>query len=147
MIRTKEMEREGLEAVARLEQEIFPDAWSVKGLEETFAQKQALILGAWIEEALAGYVIFYHVLDEGEIARIAAAPWCRNQGVGSALLGELEERCRHLGVGRFLLEVREGNETARCFYVSHGFKEDGRRKNFYEDPVEDAVLMSKELTR
>ena len=45
MIRTKEMEREGLEAVARLEQEIFPDAWSVKGLEETFAQKQALILG------------------------------------------------------------------------------------------------------
>lgn len=147
MIRTKEMEREDLEAVARLEQEIFPDAWSVKGLEETFAQKQALILGAWIEEALAGYVIFYHVLDEGEIARIAAAPWCRNQGVGSALFGELEERCRHLGVGRLLLEVREGNETARCFYASHGFKEDGRRKNFYEDPVEDAVLMSKELTR
>lgn len=99
MIRTKELEREDLEAVARLEQEIFPDAWSVKGLEETFSQKQALILGAWIEEALAGYVIFYHVLDEGEIARIAAAPWCRNQGVGSALLGELEERCRHLGVG------------------------------------------------
>ena len=92
MIRAKEMEREVLEAVARLEQEIFPDAWSVKGLEETFSQKQALILGAWIEEALAGYVIFYHVLDEGEIARIAAAPWCRNQGVGSALLGELEER-------------------------------------------------------
>ena len=74
MIQTKELEREDLEAVARLEQEIFPDAWSVKGLEETFAQKQALILGAWIEEALAGYVIFYHVLDEGEIARIAAAP-------------------------------------------------------------------------
>ena len=50
MIRTKELEREDLEAVARLEQEIFPDAWSVKGLEESFSQKQALILGAWIEE-------------------------------------------------------------------------------------------------
>ncbi len=145
MIKIREIQRVELEEVAKLEQTIFPDAWSLGSLEETYEQERTLLLGAWMKETLAGYLILYYVLDEGEIARIAAAPAARRKGVGSSLLEELENRCGEIKVQRLLLDVRAGNETARSFYRGHGFQEDGKRKNFYTNPVEDGILMSKDL--
>ena len=60
-----------LQDIAALESEIFSDAWSLKSLEETWNQKNAVIFAAKTEEKIAGYLIIYYVLDEGEIARIA----------------------------------------------------------------------------
>ena len=145
MFAVREIQEGQLEEMAELEQVVFRDPWSLRSLEETFAQDQTLILGAWEEERLVGYLILYHVLEEGEIARIASAPGVRRKGVGSHLFSGLEERCKKKGIQRLLLEVREGNEPARCFYRRPGFREDGKRRGFYREPAEDAVLMSKDL--
>jgi ribosomal-protein-alanine N-acetyltransferase len=57
----------------------------------------------------------------------------------------VENTCEEKGITRLMLDVRESNESARAFYKSLGFEEDGIRKNFYEMPKENAVLMSKVL--
>ena len=129
-----------LQDIAALESEIFSDAWSLKSLEETWNQKNAVIFAAKTEEKIAGYLIIYYVLDEGEIARIATAPSMRRQ-----MFQELVAFCEEQQITRIMLEVREGNEAARRFYEKCGFTEDGIRKNYYENPQENAILMSKNL--
>lgn len=132
---------------AALEQKIFSDAWSLSGLAETFEQEHTLLIGAWEGEKLAGYVIFYYVLDEGEIARIAVDQTFRRKGVGRCLIGALEVACEEKGINRILLDVRKSNESAREFYRKTGFSEDGSRRGFYTNPSEDAILMSRDLGR
>lgn len=134
-----------LRDIAALESEIFSDAWSLKSLEETWNQKNAVIFAAKTEEKIAGYLIIYYVLDEGEIARIATAPSMRRQGVSGQMFQELVAFCEEQQITRIMLEVREGNEAARRFYEKCGFTEDGIRKNYYENPQENALLMSKNL--
>lgn len=94
---------------------------------------------------LLGYVIFYYVLDEGEIARIATAPAYRRQGVAAKLLGKMRTFSREQEITRWLLDVRMSNEPAIHFYEASGFTRDGVRKNFYANPAEDAILMSCEV--
>lgn len=139
------MQETDLEKVAELEKEIFPDPWGMIGLKESLYQNHTVLLGAWKDEKLVGYVIFYFAADEGEIVRIAVDPSVRRQGVASHLLLELEDVCEEKKIIKLLLDVRESNETAIQFYKSHGFTEDGIRKKFYTKPEEDAVLMSREL--
>lgn len=91
---------------------------------------------------LLGYVIFYYVLDEGEIARIATSPQHRRQGVAVRLLEKMRAFSYEQNITRWLLDVRISNETAIHFYKAAGFAEDGVRKNFYANPPEDAILMS-----
>lgn len=131
--------------VAGLEVISFPDPWSEKSLAETFAQNHALILTGWHNGELAGYVIFYHVLDEGEIARIAVDPSLRRLGTATQLMDELEKYCEQNNILKIMLDVRESNLPAISFYKKCGFLEDGIRKKFYENPEESAVLMSKEF--
>mgnify|MGYP002794480372 CR=1 FL=1 len=67
----------------------------------------------------------------------------RRQGIGKALMQEMEKRGQQLDVSVFFLEVRESNESARALYQKMGYRDIGRRKRFYERPVEDAIVMSK----
>ena len=136
-----------IEEIARLEQEIFPDPWSLTALRDTWNQKQAQILGAWLDGQMAGYVIVYFAADESEIARIAVDEKFRRQGVAGALLDEMERVLAGKGIARLMLDVRKSNAAALRFYLSRGFKEDGVRKNFYTNPIEDAILMSRGLGR
>lgn len=131
--------------VAALERHIFSDAWTENGIRETLCQDNGIVLGMWKGELLAGYVILYYVLDEGEIARLAVEPACRRQGVAGSMLEHLGKICKEKGIWRLLLEVRTGNEAARSFYKKCGFTEDGVRKGYYTNPCEDAILMSKML--
>ena len=130
------------EVVARLERQIFADAWTEKSILETMNQQQAFILVAEDEEKIIGYCIVYYVLDEAEIARIAVDSMQRKQGVGQELLRATCRMGMQKGIVRLLLDVRESNASARRFYEAFGFEEDGIRKNFYDNPKEHAVLMS-----
>lgn len=130
-------------AVARLEREIFPDSWSERSLEDTLRQPHSVMLGAWIRGELTGYLILYYVTPEAEIARIAVAKEARRQGVAGKLLEGTREFCEEQGIEKFLLDVSESNTGAIAFYKKHGFKEDGIRKKFYTNPVENAILMSR----
>ena len=147
MTAIRRIDENDIEAVASLEAEIFPDPWSAKSIKETYEQNHALILGAYKEETLIGYVIFYYVLDEGEIARIAVSPQYRRQGVADQIFAGLLDFCAEKSIERILLDVRISNEPAIAFYRKSGFAEDGIRKNFYENPKEDALLMSVSVVR
>lgn len=129
--------------IAELEQSAFPDPWSLKSIQETLMQEHYLKLGAWREGNLEGYLLFSYVMDEGEIIRVAVAPEMRRIGVATALLLELERLCVEKQIAKVMLDVRAHNEAARAFYLANGFEQDGIRKNFYVDPSEDAILMSR----
>ena len=141
----RKMTEADVDAVAELEKEIFSDAWTSKSIYETFCQQQAFIAVAEENGEIAGYCIVYYVMDEGEIARIAVNPQKQRRGFGRHLLDYSSFLCREKGVARLLLDVRESNETAKRFYENYGFTEDGVRRNFYQMPTENAVLMSKNI--
>ena len=147
MLEIRIAKEQEIEEIARLEQEIFPDPWSLTALRDTWNQKQAQILGAWLDGQMAGYVIVYFAADESEIARIAVDEKFRRQGVAGALLDEMERVLAGKGIARLMLDVRKSNAAALRFYLSRGFKEDGVRKNFYTNPIEDDILMSRGLGR
>lgn len=133
-----------INAVADLEVKIFSDAWSAKAIESTVAQKHAYCTVIKEDKEIIGYYLCYFVLDEWEIARIAVAPQVRRSGVGQILFDHMLQVCEEKGIGRLLLDVRESNEAAICFYKKNGFIVDGIRKNFYGGAnPENAILMSK----
>ena len=91
--------------------------------------------------ALLGYAVLSTVLDEGSLDNIAVAPHARRQGIADALLSALTAFGReHLTC--LMLEVRASNAPAIALYEKHGFAAVGRRKNYYDAPREDAVLMT-----
>ena len=132
-------------AIAEMEHQIFTDAWSEKSVLDTMSQKNAVCLTAEKAGRIIGYVLAYTAADEAEIARIAVTEEFRRQGAARAVMQELEAVCSKNGIRRLLLDVRESNQGARTFYTDMGFREDGVRRQFYENPQEDGILMSREL--
>lgn len=131
--------------IAELEEMTFSDAWTLQGVRETFEQSHAFITVAEQDNKIVGYCIVYYVMDEAEIARIAVSKDVRRMGIGKGLLDYTCKCCRERQVERLLLDVRQSNEAAIAFYKNQGFQTDGIRRNFYEMPKEDAVLMSMSL--
>lgn len=137
------MTTEDLPAVAALEKTCFPaDPWSEALFRDALDNPAVVILLAEGEDgAVLGYAVLSVVLDEGNLDNIAVAPDCRRRGVADALLGALTGFGReHLSV--LMLEVRASNAPAIALYEKHGFVAAGRRKNYYDAPREDAVLMN-----
>lgn len=129
--------------IAALEKRCFPaDPWSEALFREALENPAAAVLLVQGEGgAVLGYAVLSVVLDEGSLDNIAVAPEYRRQGVADALLGALT------GFGRerlaaLMLEVRPSNAPAIALYEKHGFAAVGRRKNYYDAPPEDAVLMT-----
>lgn len=92
-------------------------------------------------ESLVGYAAAIVAYDEVHLLSIAVAPARRRLGYGGELLRALLERGKARGAVRVLLEVRDGNASARAFYRTHGFVEIGRRRGYYSDTDEDAIVM------
>jgi [ribosomal protein S18]-alanine N-acetyltransferase len=92
------------------------------------------------EPSLQGFVIARVVGDEWEIENIAIAGPARRRGLGTRLLGELLDRARAHGAAAIFLEVRESNRAARALYEKWALLESGRRRGYYKDPPEDAIL-------
>lgn len=140
MIIQKMTEKE-IDEVAALEKQVFSRPWSRQGFLDTLAMDNVIFLTAIEEGRLAGYCGVYLSIDEGEITNVAVAPEYRRHGIGRQLVQELMKRGEEKGVSRFLLEVRASNEGAIALYRELGFTDGGRRKNFYEFPREDALVM------
>ena len=99
----------------------------------------------YVPPVVYGYVGLVMVPYESDITNITVSGECRRRGVGTALMEELFRRCPERGVTVIHLEVRESTAPARALYEKLGFIADGRRKNYYTDPAEDAILMTKNL--
>lgn len=130
-------------AVAALEQSEFPSGADEGMLVRLLKSGDGVILVSAEEERLLGYVWCRFVLDEGEIGNIAVLPAERRRGVAAALLGSLLAEAERRGAAQLALEVRESNRAALSLYEKYGFLPVGKRKNYYEKPAEDAILMTK----
>lgn len=129
-------------AIAEMEHQLFSDAWSEKSVLDTLNQNETVCLVAEKAGRTAGYLLAYTAADEAEIARIATVKEMQRKGVAGVIMKELKTICREQGVNKIFLDVRESNTAARRFYEKEGFREDGIRQRFYDNPVEDGILMS-----
>ena len=132
-----ELPEEICDRVHEIERVCFSDAWSANSFRHE--REAGRLHLAMEEDTLLGYIVFWRIEDECEIANIATHPERRGEGIGSMLLSHALE----CGADKFYLEVRESNEAAKALYFKHGFTTYGKRKNYYRNPTEDALLLSK----
>lgn len=143
MLKIREMQEQDVRAAARIEAENFSKPWKEADFLGAVKDEKALYFVAYIDEVLVGYIGMWTVLDEGEITNVSVKKEYQGQKIGRALLEKLEAFARGKGVISYFLEVRESNERARALYESCGFSVISVRKNFYEEPVENGVVMCK----
>ena len=91
-----------------------------------------------------GYIGMIASIDEGEITNVAVAAKSRRLGVGEALLNAVRQEATRRGLVRIVLEVRVSNAPAIGLYEKMGFSSLGIRRNFYDFPREDALIMALE---
>ena len=94
---------------------------------------------------VTGYVVAWFVADEGEIANLAVDPSGWGSGIGKALLDAALDEGERRGAAAVYLEVRDSNARARRLYQSRQFEEVGRRRGYYQRPVEDAIVLRRIL--
>ena len=135
-----------VEAVAALEKACFTTPWSPKALREELDNPMAVFFTAQIDGQVAGYAGMHHVVDEGYIANIAVDAAYRRMGVASALLEAFFSYARTHALTLLTLEVRAGNTAAQQLYQKYGFVENGRRRDYYRHPTEDALLLCRTFT-
>ena len=143
MIITK-MGAQHVAQVAALEKLCFSDPWSEKSVGSELENPLSLWLVAEEEGAVWGYVGSQTVMGETDMMNVAVHPDYRNQGIATALIVGLVEELLRQGSHCLTLEVRASNETAIRVYERLGFTELGRRKNYYRNPREDALILRKE---
>jgi ribosomal-protein-alanine acetyltransferase len=150
-MRIRNASEDDLEAILRIQGRARQAAqWTAADYATLAGDPLGLILVAELDRvsspALAGFAAFHHVIDEAELRNMAVDPAHRGQGVGSELVAEGRRRLLELGVRRIFLEVRASNITAQRLYFSTGFGLHSRRRDYYRDPPEDALILSLELT-
>ena len=128
---------------AELERACFSMPWSAKMLEDELKNPLARYYAALSVGTLAGYIGAHVILGEGYITNVAVDPGFRRRGAASALLRHLERECPDAEL--LTLEVRLSNAPAVALYARHGFSSAGIRKNYYDLPREDALIMTKLL--
>ena len=132
--------------VAVLEALCFSDPWSEKSVASELTNPLSLWLVALEGENVIGYVGSQTVMGWTDMMNVAVHPDHRRRGVGKALIEELIRQLQAQGSENLTLEVRASNENARALYALLGFAEVGRRKNYYRNPKEDALILRKEWT-
>ena len=140
------MDRSHLAGVAELERLCFSVPWNEAMLaEELYNDNASFIVAVADDGTVLGYAGLTVVLDEGYINNIAVRSQYRRMGVADALLGTFihfaEEHLAFL-----TLEVRASNDKAISLYTKNGFVQEGRRKDYYKAPKEDAIIMTRRFS-
>lgn len=139
------MAAEHLDRLEQLERMCFSRPWSKKMLAEELDNQCAAFLVA-VEpetEKAVGYAGLLVVADEGYITNVAVDPSCRRQGVAAQLLQVFDNFAKGNHLAFLTLEVRPSNAAAIALYEGFGFREVGRRRNYYDLPKEDALILTK----
>ena len=139
------MNAEHIPQIAALEKTCFSHPWSEELLRQALWNEAAAIVVAEGEDGtVLGYAGVSTVLDEGYIDNVAVNPRFRRQGVADELIAALA-RFGRAKLAFLTLEVRASNAPAIALYAKHGFQQAGRRKHYYDDPREDAIIMTLEF--
>ena len=132
-----------VKSVSEIEKICFSEPWSENALMSECENEQALFFVAEENGNVTGYIGMHTVLDECYIANIAVFPEYRRRGIGDSLLNFAEKKAAQSGCSFISLEVRVSNSGAIALYEKHGYEIQGQRKNFYRNPTEDALIMTK----
>ena len=134
-----------LDDVYIIETECFSHPWSKQSLEEELNNETSLFLVAKEENEVIGYIGMSIVIDEGYIFNVAVRESYRNKGVATALINELVTYGKKNNFSFITLEVRESNLPAISLYSKFVFIKAGERKDYYSNPKENAILLTKYL--
>lgn len=129
--------------ISRLEEETFSMPWSEASFLQMIEQEDARYFVAEEDGQLLGGCGLLLIAGEGNITNVAVAKEARRRGVGTGLLRHLLSEGDQEGLSAYTLEVRVSNTAAIGLYQKLGFVSEGIRPNFYEKPVEDAMIMWK----
>ena len=141
IIRVREITAEDIEDAALLEKaNLGKEAWSQKQLLDAITRDDTIYLVAVKSEKIVGLCGVQNISGEGEITNVSVASYCRGEGIGYKMLKQLIERGKGIGIKDYTLEVRAGNKSAISLYERLGFKSEGVRPGFYDEPKDDAVI-------
>ena len=133
-------------AIIALEREaVTAGHWSEAGYRDIFKQdapRRIAFVNSHQNSAIEGFIVARMNHENCDLENIVVANSIRRHGLGSRLLQALISEVREQGAARIFLEVRQSNAGARTFYEKFGFALGGRRKSYYSNPVEDALLYS-----
>jgi [ribosomal protein S18]-alanine N-acetyltransferase len=135
-----------LDGVLALENESFNNPTSREWYEEELKRPEICFIYVLRTPAhpVAAFCAFWLVAEQAHINNLAVLPELRGQGLGTRLLEAIITEAAHLGADMLTLEVRQSNEPARRLYERSGFFQAGVRKNYYTNPVEDALILNRE---
>ena len=132
-----------LDQVMEIETDLFAMPWTKEGMFTFLTREDTMFFVVEEKNRILGYCSMQTVLDEGDILNVAVCRDRQKEGIGYFLVNSMLMLAEAQGIHLDHLEVREGNGSARRLYQRLGFLEDGLRKNYYTDPQENAVLMTK----
>ncbi len=136
------MAGEHIESLAQTERLCFSTPWSENALLKELENPNARFFVALCNGEVAGYIGAHNIVGEVYITNVAVNPSYRRQGVATKLIERLVEISRAENAEFITLEVRVSNTSAQALYEKQGFQVVGKRKAFYENPREDAILMT-----
>ena len=139
------LQKEHCEILAELEKLCFSRPWSQKAIEDEVNNPNAFFVTAVDEEKILGYGGMHCTHQECYIDNIAVFGHQRKKGVGTAIVKALVQEAQRRGAEYISLEVRPSNAAALALYREFGFTEAGRRKNFYTNPAEDGLILTKQF--
>jgi len=137
----REMTAHDLDAVTEIEQLSFVSPWTRRLFEETLGSSISTSVIMEKDGSAVGYIILYSVESEAHILNVAVHPKHRGKGYGAGLINHVLDYFKARRVTEFFLEVREGNIGAIRLYSRYGFEKIGKRKKYYTETNEDAVVM------
>lgn len=132
-----------LPQVMLIELSTFTMPWTESTFRGLLRRRDSDLFVADIKGEIAGYAVFWAVMDQGELGNVAVDESHRGRGIGTKLIQAVLDRAGERGVREIFLEVRKSNTKAQELYKTFGFSEVGRRKNYYLEPLEDALVMKK----
>lgn len=139
----RKMKIEDIEDVHALEIQCFSSPWSKDSLAKEVDNDSSMFFVYEINGEVVGYAGMYLIIDEGDITNVAVSADYRRKGIAREILEKMFEEAEKKHIKAFTLEVRKSNHAAIDLYTSIGFVTEGCRKNFYDNPKEDGLIMWK----
>lgn len=136
------MAEEDVDSVVNIEKQLFSKPWTKQDFINSMSDMHNIYVVAENEKKeVIGYCGIWGVLDEGQITNVAVRSQDQGRGIGFEMVTELLRIGENEGLHQFTLEVRASNSRAIALYEKLGFEKEGIRKNFYEKPTEDGIIM------
>jgi len=134
-----------IDQIMNIERICFSLPWSKASFENELRNELAYYQVAEISGNIVAYMGMWRIIDECHITNVAVLPEYRNKGIASMLIEKMIEICRCSEISFMTLEVRVSNTPAINLYTKYGFFAVGKRPNYYIKPVEDALIMWKQI--